>query len=118
MHGGLDQQGGMMATKANLVGPKRQLYADPQPSPDEVTFKQDNTSAAYYNSPYYLAHKSQVQPIPPRRNNLPLDLADFLPADILTAIKGANRISFHAVGDTAVSPPLRRLPSNRRRQPP
>ena len=92
-----------MATKTNLVGPKGQLYADPQPSPDEVTFKQDNTSAAYYNSPYYLAHKSQVQPIPPRRNNLPLELTDFLSTEILTAIKGANRISFHAVGDTGAA---------------
>jgi len=92
-----------MPSKANLVGPQGQLYADPHPSPDEVTFKQDNTSAAYYNSPYYLAHKSQVQPIPSRRNNLPLELSDFLPTDILAAIQGAGRISFHAVGDTGAA---------------
>ena len=92
-----------MATTKNLVGPKGQLYADPQPSPDEVTFKQDNTSAAYYNSPYYLAHKSQVQPIPPRRNNLPLNLSDFVSPEILAAINGAGRILFHAVGDTGAA---------------
>ena len=51
-----------------LQGPKGQLYADPKPSPDEVKFKIDNTSAAYYNSPYYLAHKDQVQKIPTPRN--------------------------------------------------
>ncbi len=92
-----------MATTKNMVGPKGQLYADPQPSPDEVTFKQDNTSAAYYNSPYYLAHKSQVQPIPPRRNNLPLSLSDFVSPEILAAINGAGRILFHAVGDTGAA---------------
>jgi len=92
-----------VATKMNLVGPQGQLYADPQPSPDEVTFKQDNTSAAYYTSPYYLAHKTQVQPIPGRRNNLPLNLADFLPADLITAINSAKRIVFHAVGDTGAA---------------
>jgi hypothetical protein len=68
-----------------------------------VTFKQDNTSADYYNSPYYLAHKTQVQPIPERRNDLALDLADFVSTDILTAIKGDNRIVFHAVGDTGAA---------------
>jgi hypothetical protein len=92
-----------MVTRTNLVGPKGQLYADPQPSPDEITFKQDNTSAAYYSSPYYLAHKTQVQKIPARRNDLPLNLADFVSADILAAIKGANRIVFHAVGDTGAA---------------
>jgi predicted phosphodiesterase len=92
-----------MAPKTNLVGPMGQLYADPQPSPDEVTFKQDNTSAEYYNSPYYVAHKAQVQPIPARRNNMPLTLADFVSTDILTAIKDTNRILFHAVGDTGAA---------------
>jgi hypothetical protein len=52
-----------MPVKVNLVGPHGQLYADPKPSPDENAFQVDNTSEAYYNSPYYLLHKSQVEPI-------------------------------------------------------
>ena len=87
----------------NLIGPGGRLYADPAPGPDEVKFVQDNTSAAYYNSPYYLAHKSQVQPIPPRRNNLPMSLADFVPSQVMTAINAAHKISFHCVGDTGAA---------------
>ena len=49
-----------------LIGPGGRLYADPAPGPDEIKFMEYNNSAAYYNSPYYLAHKSEVQPIPPR----------------------------------------------------
>jgi hypothetical protein len=87
----------------NLTGPHGQLYADPRPTPDEVQFRQDNTSASYYNSPYYLAHKNQVQRIPPRRNNLPLKLTDFLPPDVVAAIQSAGRISFHSTGDTGAA---------------
>jgi len=87
----------------NLTGPKGQLYADPKPIPGENAFRQDNTSAAYYNSPYYLAHKNQVQRIPPRRSNLPLNLADLLPHDVVAAIQQAGKISFHAAGDTGAA---------------
>ena len=88
-----------------LTGPKGRLYADPRPSPDETSFRQDNNSAAYYKSQYYLLHKNQVQPIPPTRPNaLPyLDLADFLPTDVADAINQAARITFHAVGDTGAA---------------
>jgi len=88
-----------------LTGPKGRLYADPRPSPDETSFRQDNNSAAYYKSQYYLLHKNQVQPIPPTRPNaLPyLDLADFLPTDVADAIDQAARITFHAVGDTGAA---------------
>lgn len=55
-----------MPTTHNLAGPHGQLYADPKPSTDEDAFQVDNTSAAYYNSVYYLANKNLVQPIPPR----------------------------------------------------
>src|SRR6202011_6230106 len=79
------------------------LYADPIPGPDEIKFKQDNTSSAYYTSPYYTAHKSLVQPIPRRWSNLPLSLADFLTPEIVAAIEGAGRISFHAAGDTGAA---------------
>lgn len=87
----------------NMMGPQGQFYADPQPGPDEIKFREDNTSSAYYNSPYFLAHKNQVQPIPRRRNNLPLNLADYIPQEIVTAIQAAGKISFHAVGDTGAA---------------
>jgi len=88
----------------NLSGPGGQFYADPTPGPDEVKFTEDNTSSEYYNSPYYEAHKNQVQPIPRRRPNAqPLDLTDFLPANIVAAIQSAGKITFHAVGDTGAA---------------
>ena len=88
-----------------LVGPNGRLYADPQPSPDETSFRQDNNSAAYYSSAYYVLHKSQVQPIPARRPNTPyyLDLADFIPGEVADAIDQAGKITFHAVGDTGAA---------------
>ena len=94
-----------MPVKVNLVGPHGQLYADPKPSPDENAFLVDNTSEAYYNSPYYLLHKSQVQPIPPRRTGaLPyLKLTDFIPQNLTDAIDAAGKITFHAVGDTGAA---------------
>jgi len=88
---------------APLPGPKGQLYAEPQISPDEKAFRQDNTSSDYYNSPYFLAHKDQVQRIPSRRNDLPLNVADFLPQSVSDAIQAAGKISFHAVGDTGAA---------------
>jgi hypothetical protein len=88
----------------NLIGPSGQFYADPVPGPDEVEFTEDNTSAQYYDSPYYIAHKDQVQRIPPRRPNAqPLNLEDFLPASIISAIKSSGKILFHAVGDTGAA---------------
>jgi Calcineurin-like phosphoesterase len=94
-----------MPDKVNLVGPHGQLYADPKPSPDEDAFQVDNISEAYYNSPYYLLHKSQVQPIPPRRSGtLPyLKLIDFIPQELSDAIDVAGKITFHAVGDTGAA---------------
>jgi hypothetical protein len=94
-----------MPLKMNLVGPHGQFYADPKPSPDENAFQVDNTSEAYYNSPYYLLHKSQVQPIPPRRTGaLPyLKLTDFIPQQLSDAINAAGKITFHAVGDTGAA---------------
>jgi hypothetical protein len=88
-----------------MTGPKGQFYADPKPSPDEIAFRQDNNSSAYYNSPYYLLHKSQVQPIPQVRQNAPpnINLADYLPTDVADAIDQARKITFHAVGDTGAA---------------
>jgi hypothetical protein len=94
-----------MATNVNIIGPSGQTYADPKPSADENAFQVNNTSEAYYNSPYYLKNKNEVQPIPPRRSGtLPyLNLTDFLPADLAGAINAAGTITFHAVGDTGAA---------------
>jgi len=94
-----------MPTKVNLIGPQGQTYADPKPSPDEDAFQVNNTSAAYYNSPYYTKHKNQVQPIPPQRTGaLPyLNLTDFIPPDLTDAINTAAKITFHVVGDTGAA---------------
>jgi 3',5'-cyclic AMP phosphodiesterase CpdA len=91
--------------RENLSGPGGRLYAEPRPSPDETSFRQDNTSAQYYNSPYYLAHKSEVQPIPSPRKNAALQLAlsDFVPQEVADAINTAQKITFHAVGDTGAA---------------
>lgn len=93
-----------MPTK-RMVGPSGRLFAEPQPSPDEKGFRQDNTSSQYYNSPYYLAHQKLVQPIPTPRAGAPpyLNLADFLPSEIIGAINAAGQISFHSVGDTGAA---------------
>ncbi len=94
-----------MPQKQKLIGPGGRLYAEPQPGADETKFRQDNTSSKYYNSPYFLAHKNQVQPMPPPRKGVPsqLDLADFIPPEVAAAIKTAKKISFHAVGDTGAA---------------
>src|SRR5580704_12333428 len=97
------QEEGMAAKAANLVGPQGQLYADPIPTSDETSFKYDNTSAAYYASPYYTLHKDQVQAIPRARNTNPLVLEDFLPQSIMDAIDQAGKIVFHTVGDTGAA---------------
>ena len=91
--------------KANVAGPGNRLYAEPTPSFDETSFQQDNISAQYYNSLYYAQHKNQVQPIPPPRPGaaLQISLADFVADEIISAINAAQRITFHAVGDTGAA---------------
>ncbi len=87
-----------------LFGPHGQLFAEQRPSPDETTFLHDNTSAAYYNSPYFLKHRSEVQPIPqPRPGGGPLRLEDFAPSAVMDVIASSKRISFHTVGDTGAA---------------
>ena len=44
------------AASTNLVGAGGRLFANPAPGVDETSFQVDNTSSAYYNSPYYLQH--------------------------------------------------------------
>src|SRR5579862_2973706 len=86
-----------------IIGPNQRLYADPKVTPDETTFRQDNTSAAYYSSVYYKAHEKQVQPIPRPRNTAPMTLADYIPPNLIQAIEKAGKITFHAVGDTGAA---------------
>ncbi len=94
-----------MPTRLNLAGPHGQLYADPTPSTDEDAFQVNNTSDAYYSSAYYLANKNLVQPVPPARPGAPssIDLADYLPADMIAAINAAQSITFHSTGDTGAA---------------
>jgi len=94
-----------MPNQPNILGPGGQMYADPKPTQDENAFQVNNTSDAYYNSPYYLKYKNQVQAIPPRRVGAPphLDLTDFIPQGLANAINQAGQITFHAVGDTGAA---------------
>jgi hypothetical protein len=88
----------------NLVGVHGRLFADPHPPPAETSFQVDNTSKQYYQSPYYLLHKNDVQPVPPPRTTPPrLDLAEVVGNDMLDPITTAKKISFHAVGDTGAA---------------
>ena len=67
---------------SKLVGPTDRLFADPQPGPDETSFQVDNTSAEYYESPYYKQHEKEIQPIPALRSSPPrMQLADVLGAE-------------------------------------
>jgi 3',5'-cyclic AMP phosphodiesterase CpdA len=87
-----------------LQGTESRLFADPQPSPDEVSFQVDNTSAEYYNSPYFLLHKNDLQPIPPPSATPPnLSLDQIVGADVIGPITTAKAIVFHAVGDTGAA---------------
>jgi hypothetical protein len=94
-----------MPTSQNLIGPGGRLFAEPEPGRDEATFRVDNTSESYYQSPYFRLHQKQVQPIPTPRRGAPLqmDLADFIGPQVASAIGTARKITFHAVGDTGAA---------------
>jgi hypothetical protein len=74
---------------------------------DEASFQVDNTDAAYYGSPYYALHQSQLQPIPTGPPGAPLQLADVVSTDLLAGIVDSKRIVFHVVGDTGASETIR-----------
>ena len=58
----------------NLQGPSGQLFGDPTPGADETAFQVDNTSDAYYNSPYYEQHQNDVLAVPDGPPSGPLEL--------------------------------------------
>jgi hypothetical protein len=88
----------------NLIGPGGRLFAELQPDADATAFQVNNTSEAYYNSPYFLKHKTNLQQIPPPRVAPPrLRLADVVGAELIAAIQVAKKIVFHAVGDTGAA---------------
>jgi hypothetical protein len=90
--------------RPNLLGQHGRLFADPSPTPDETSFQVDNTSAQYYTSPYYLLHKNQLQAVPAPATTPPrVNLVDILGNAVLAPIVAANKISFHAVGDTGAA---------------
>ena len=94
-----------MTQAPNMVGPSGQLYGEVTPGNDESLFQQDNTSEAYYNSPYYKLHQKQVQPIPAPHAGAPLQLllSNFVSPSVTNAIQAANAVVFHAVGDTGAA---------------
>jgi hypothetical protein len=94
-----------MPLTPRIAGPGGRLFADPAPSPDETTFQVDNTSDAYYGSPYYEKHHNDLQPFPrPRVASPRMQLADEAGvADAMTAAvsggdKDAPAFFFH-LGD-------------------
>ena len=90
--------------RKNLVGAGGRLFGEQQPGPDETAFQIDNTSEQYFQSPYYLMHQRQVQPVPAPRTSPPrVNLADVVGAAPVAAIQQAGRIVFHSVGDTGAA---------------
>ena len=78
------------------------LFANPAPGADETTFQVDNTSQAYYNSPYYLLHQDQLQPVPtPSVPQPAMSLAEVVGPAVISAVQAAKKIAFHAVGTPA-----------------
>ncbi|HET9052419.1 MAG TPA: metallophosphoesterase [Candidatus Dormibacteraeota bacterium] len=89
----------------NLQGGGGRLFADPRPSPDPTTFQVDNTSDAYYSSPYFKLHQSQLQPVPAPfdRAPAPFQIGGVLDDKMLTTIEQRKKITFHSVGDTGAA---------------
>ena len=89
---------------AQNQGTHGRLFAEPTPGPDPTSFQVNNTSSAYYQSAYFLAHKLQVQPVPPPQMAEPrMDLADVIGPVAIAQIQQGNKIVFHSVGDTGAA---------------
>ena len=91
---------------ANVIGPGKRLFAEPTYMQDETSFQVDNTSDAYYKSPYYKQHRDDVLPIPTPPPTAPLNLQDVVGQGFLNPVVNAAKITFHAVGDTGASKSL------------
>ena len=100
---GPDGPGTSAPWTGNLQGPNGRLFGDPSPSPDETAFQVDNTSDAYYTSPYYKQHRNEIEAVPMGPPAAPLSLQDVVGAPFLAPIVAGNKISFHAGGDTGAS---------------
>lgn len=86
------------------IGNGKRLFAESDPGEDPTSFQVDNTSKEYFNSPYYLQHKNQVEQIPARASDrFNMDLSEVLDKSVIQAIQDANKITFHAVGDTGAT---------------
>jgi kumamolisin len=95
---------GSTATPAPAGTIGQRLFSETQPGADETSFEVDNTSSKYYSSPYYLAHKNMIQPIPTPATSPPrIDLAQVVDTSVVTPILAAQRIAFHSVGDTGAA---------------
>ncbi|HKV88837.1 MAG TPA: metallophosphoesterase [Candidatus Dormibacteraeota bacterium] len=92
---------------SRLLAPDSRVFADPKVGPDETTFQVDNTSDAYYSSPYYKAHQADLLPIPTGPPAVPLDLAAVVPPNFLAPYMAAKTMTFHCVGDTGISMAVR-----------
>jgi hypothetical protein len=80
------------------------LFAESHPGADPTAFQVKTDDEAYYNSPYYRAHRGEVQPIPAPRAAPPrMNLADVVDGAEIQRIAAAKAIVFHAVGDTGAS---------------
>jgi len=91
-------------SSSNFVGNENRLFAEVKPTADETQFQLDNTSDRYYNSPYYLLHKDELQQVPAPRTSPPrMELADVLGSDLTDAVTAAKKIIFHSVGDTGAA---------------
>jgi hypothetical protein len=88
----------------NFIGAHGRLFAERHPGEDETQFTIDNTSQEYFNSPYYMNHRDQIQPVPPPLFNPPrMRLLGVIGDQTTEAIKAAKKIAFHAVGDTGAA---------------
>jgi Calcineurin-like phosphoesterase len=80
------------------------LFAESHPGGDPTQFQVKTDDEAYYTSPYYRAHRDEVQPIPkPRATPQRMNLADVVGPAEIQRITAAKAIVFHAVGDTGAS---------------
>ena len=88
----------------NSIGKDNRIFAEQNPGADPTTFQVNNTSAQYFNSPYYLQHMNQVQQVPkPVVNPSHMNLSDIISDSDLQLIQNARQITFHTVGDTGAA---------------